>query len=225
MKYSQIIIVFFCFFQFAQAQIAPPVVYDRPPVVRQKSDPYKRYFTYKATLSGGFSQPVSTFTNYITKGSVGNIGINIDVDFPSQPYSAGVNIGQFSYYERIPRKMYSSSGQDISAIQTHTLSITEIMASGKFNLASVSAPIRPYLNGGVGVGFTNYTNYWGSISTGENSIKIIGQVGAGVRILFKKDGNWGIDLNANYKYIPYQYNDIKDASSLNARLGLFYRWW
>jgi hypothetical protein len=45
--------------------------------------------------------------------------------------------------------------------------------------------------------------------------------------LFKKTGNLGLELGATYQHIPFtvESEGIKDASTLNVRAGLFYRWW
>jgi len=80
---------------------------------------------------------------------------------------------------------------------------------------------------GLGAAFTDIANYWGMIPTGSSGFKMVAQAGAGVRVLLKKEGNFGLELGANYQYIPYDLpdEDIKQASSLNVRAGLFYRWW
>jgi hypothetical protein len=72
-----------------------------------------------------------------------------------------------------------------------------------------------------------FAAYWGTIPTGDNGFRFVAQAGAGVRVLFKKTGNVGLELGVNYQHIPFivESEGVKDASTFNVRAGLFYRWW
>lgn len=201
-------------------------VIDRPALFKRQS-PYERYTTYRVSLTGGLGLPSGTFKDFMSKNTLHNYNIGVDFVFPKNNFSAGFSVGSQYFQNRLPRQVYRFDGQDVSAVQTRVLSAYPLVVTGSYHFAKVNAPIRPYLQAGVGGAFTDLANYYGTIATGDNGFKVVAQVGAGVRVLFSAKGNLGLEAGATYQYIPFDVasEGIKDVSTLNARVGLFYRWW
>ncbi|MFN4145430.1 MAG: outer membrane protein [Runella sp.] len=201
-------------------------VIERPQLFKRPS-PYERYTTYRVSVNGGLGMPAGTFKNYMGANARRNYTIELDFVFPQNNLSAGV-IGGLQYFkQRLPRQVYNFDDGAISAVQTRTFSAYTVVATGSYHLAKVNAPLRPYLQAGLGGAFAEVVNYWGLIPTGNNGFRVVGQIGGGLRYLFNKNGNFGLEASANYLYIPFRLSseNIRDASSLNARVGVFYRWW
>lgn len=210
---------------FTWAALAQQVI-DRPQLFKRES-PYERYTTYRVSLTGGLGLPSGTFADYMDKNTLRNYNLAMDFVFPKNNLSVGFAVGSQYFQNRLPRQLYRFEDGDISAVQTRALSAYPLVLTGSYHVGKVNAPIRPYVQVGVGGAFAELTTYWGALSTGDNGFKFVAQVGGGIRVLFKKTGNFGLEAGATYQYIPFNVESagIKDVSSLNARAGLFYRWW
>lgn len=205
---------------FAQQVIDRPELFKRP-------SPYERYTTYRVSITGGLGLPAGTFGTYMDNTTLRNYNVALDFVFPKTNLSAGVSIGSQYFQNRIGRQVYSSDNQDVSAVQTRTFSAIPVVVTGSYHFGNVNALIRPYVQVGAGGAFAELINYWGTIPTGDNGFRFVAQAGAGVRVLFKKQGKLGLEAGATYQHMPFEFaaEGIKDASTLNARVGFFYRWW
>ena len=201
-------------------------VIDRPQLFKRES-PYERYTTYRVSVTGGLGLPAGTFSDYMDNSTLRNYAVSVDFVFPKNNLSVGASLGSQYFKNRIPRQIYSSENQDVSAVQTRTFSAVPLVLTGSYHIGNVNSIVRPYVQVGVGGAFAELINYWGAIPTGDNGFKFVAQAGAGVRVLFKKQGKLGFEAGATYQHMPFELADegIKDASTLNARVGLFYRWW
>lgn len=205
---------------FAQQVIERPQLFKRP-------SPYERYTTYRVSLTGGLSMPMSTFQTYMSQSTLRNYQLSMEFVFPTNHLSLGISAGSTFFKHRLPREVLVFDDGAISAVQTRTFSAYPVMLTGSYHLAKVNAPVRPYVQVGAGVVFANLINYYGSLPTGDDGFKAAAQIGAGVRILPKKEGKLGIEVGAHYQYLPFRWESegISDASTLNLRAGIFYRWW
>ncbi|MEI7583790.1 OmpW family outer membrane protein [Runella sp.] len=210
---------------FSTSVLAQQVI-DRSKLFKRES-PYERYTTYRVSVTGGLGLPAGTFGDYMDKTSLRNYTLGLDFVFPKNNMSLGVSVGSQYFKNRLPRQVYNFDGQDISAVQTRTFSAYPLVVTGSYHIGKVNSLVRPYIQVGVGGAYAEVANYWGAIATGDNGFKFVAQAGAGVRVLFKKTGNLGLELGATYQHIPFtvESEGIKDASTLNVRAGLFYRWW
>jgi len=201
-------------------------VIDRPQLFKRPS-PYERYTTYRAALVAGWGAPMGTFQNYMTKNTFRNYAASLDFVFPQNNFSVGATLGSQYFQNRLPRQVYQFSDGAVSAVQTRAFSAYSLVLTGSYHFAKVNAPVRPYVQVGAGGAFAELTNYWGTIPTGANGFKLVAQAGAGVRALLSKTGNFGAELGATYQYMPFEVapEGIADATSLNVRVGIFYRWW
>ena len=201
-------------------------VIDRPQLFKRPS-PYERYTTYRASLTAGLGAPTGTFQNYMGKNTFRNYAASVDFVFPNNNFSVGATFGSQYFQNRLSRQVYEFSDGAVSAVQTRAFSAYSLVATGSYHFAKVNAPVRPYVQVGLGAAFAELTNYYGTIPTGENGFKLVAQAGAGVRALLSKKGNFGVELGANYQHLPFKVESegITDAASLNVRFGVFYRWW
>jgi hypothetical protein len=205
---------------WAQQVIEKPQLYKR-------SSPYERYSTYRVSLSGGLALPMGSFKNYMAANSFHNYSVSLDLVFPQNNLSVGASIGSQYFQNRLPRQVFEFDNGAVSAVQTRTFSAYPIVLTGSYHLAKVTAQVRPYVQVGAGGAFTELINYWGSLPTGDNGFKMLVQGGAGVRALLNKTGHFGLEAGVTYQYMPFNFEaeNIKEVSSLNARVGVFYRWW
>jgi len=201
-------------------------VIERPELFKRES-PYLRYTSYRVSLTGGLGVPAGTLKDFMESNTFRNYSLAVDFVFPKNNMSVGFAIGSQYFKNRLPRQVYVYDNGAISAVQTRTVTAYPITLTGSYHLGGVNARVRPYVQAGLGAAFTEVANYWGLLSTGDNGFKFVAQGGAGVRVLLSKTGNLGVELGANYQHLPFKLESegINDASSINARVGLFYRWW
>ncbi len=189
--------------------------------------PYERYTHNVLTLRLAGSLPMGPFSSgYIDKSYIGNYSVSMDWMFREMPFSAGVEIGNDYFKKRIPREVYSSGGQDISAIQTRTLNQYPIQGVFTYHAGPVNSPARPYVSAAVGGAYVDYLNYWGSLTDQRQKFGLSYGLAAGSRFLFGKEGAFGADVRVKYNHTAFKYDYVdKGISHLNVSVGVFYRWW
>jgi hypothetical protein len=191
------------------------------------TSPYERYTHNVLTLRLAGSMPMGSFASqYIDKAYIGNYSISMDWMFKDAPVSAGVEIGNDFFKQRIPRDVYSNGGQDISAIQTRTINQYPIQGVLSYHVGPVNSVVRPYVSAALGGAYVDYVNYWGSLSDQKQKFGFSYGLAAGSRFLFKKEGGFGADVRVKYNNAPFKYDYVqKGVSNINVSVGLFYRWW
>lgn len=191
------------------------------------ASPYERYTHNVVTLRWTGSQPLGSFAgNYIDKFSGLNYSAQLEWMLKDFPLSVGAEIGQDYFKKRLPRAIYSSGDQDISAIQTRTMRINPIQVAANYYFLPVNAAIRPYAGISAGVGLVNYVNYWGSLSDQSQKAGFSYGAQAGVKVLFGKEGHFGLDLRARYNKVNFKFDYVDNGvPSIGASVGAFYRWW
>jgi len=200
----------------------PVVVRDIPPV-----SPYQRYTTYMATLRYGVAQPLGGLAGYTDQFSTRNFALAGEWIMPGN-LSFGAQYSGNYFTKRLPRQLYRfGDGADVSAVQTRTVNVQSLLATGKYHFAGVNAPVRPYMQVGLGAALVNYGLYWGSLSDEANgsTVHFSSQIAIGSRFLFGRESHWGADVQAAYQYVPYSRAGISNVSSVGASVGVVYRWW
>lgn len=201
-------------------------VIERPQLFKRES-PYLRYTTYRVSLTGGLGTPVGSFKDFMGNSTLRNYSLAVDFVFPKNNLSLGFAIGSQYFKNRLPRQLFEYSNGAISAVQTRIMSAYPITLTGSYHVGDPNARIRPYVQAGLGAAFTEVSNYYGVLSTGDNGFRFVAQGGAGLRFLLSKTGNVGLEVGAAYQHLPFKLENegISDVSSMNVRVGLFYRWW
>ena len=199
---------------------------DKPKLYTLPS-PFERYTHYLATARFMGGVPLGSFAdNYIDKSSFQNASISIEWVLRNSPISVGGEIGSTYFKKRIPRALYQSEDETISAVQTRTLSQYPIEVFGNYHFLGKNSMIQPYVQVSGGVSIVDYTLYYGSLSSQHQKVAPKYGVGVGSKFLFKKDGAVGLDLRVKYDGTAYKHEYIENGvSSLGGSIGIFYRWW
>lgn len=218
MKFLTTSLVFVCLSLSAWAQ-QKPQLYTLP-------TPFERYSHYTITVRGGAAIPMGAFSSkYIDKTTLRNYSVALDWIL-QKPISIGLEVGKTEYSKTMPRALYQQDGQEISAVQTRTLSLMPIQGVVSYYFAGTNATIRPYVQAAVGGDLLDYTLYYGNLAEQKQSIKLTYGAAAGAKFLFKKDGNFGADLRVKYNQTSLNHDYIeKGVGQVSATVGLFYRWW
>jgi hypothetical protein len=218
MKFLKLFIFPFLFLSFAQAQ--------QKPQLYTTQSPFERYNHNLITFRISGAQPVGAFSkDYIDKFSMENYSISLE-SVRQNNISYGGELGYSFFKKRIPRALYSSDNQDISAVQTRTLSEYLIHAFVNYHLTSSNSMIRPYVQLSAGGSSINYTLYYGTLADQARKFKPGYGLGIGSKFLFKPDGSVGADVRVKYNHTGLNYEYVeKGISSLSASVGIFYRWW
>jgi hypothetical protein len=203
-----------------------PLLAQRTTDLYSLPSPYERYAHYLATVRIMGAVPMGTFANsYIDQLSLRNYSLSVEWVLRNQ-LSVGGEVGQHQFQQRLPRQTYQVGDQEISAVQTRTLAQYPVQGFVNYHFAGPDAMLRPYVQASAGGSFVDYTLYWGNLSDQRQKLAFTYGLGAGARVLFKRDGSVGADLRVKYLNTPFSYDYVPSGiSSVNASVGLFYRWW
>lgn len=198
---------------------------DKPKLYTLQS-PYERYNHSLITLRLTGAQPIGNFSsNYIDKFSMENYSLSLESVRQNQ-LSFGGELGYSFFNKRLPRELFSSDGQDVSAVQTRTLSNYQLHGFVNYHFTDANARVRPYAQLSAGGGLVDYVVYYGTLADQKKKFQLGYGLGIGSKFLLKPDGPIGIDLRVKYNYTALKYDYVeKGISSLNASVGIFYRWW
>jgi hypothetical protein len=222
MNYKKFWMGLFTGFIVVSAWAQEPVVPRQEPL----TSPYQRYTTYQVTFRYGAVQPLSGLSDYVGDLGTRNYSLAGEWVRPND-WSFGVQYSDNYFRKRMPRQVYqTTSGADISAVQTRTFSVQSLLATGKYHFADVTSVVRPYVGAGAGIAFADYTYYLGSLEgDSQRKFKFAGQLAIGSRFSFGRESHWGADVQLNYQYLPFSYNEVSNASTAGGWIGIFYRWW
>ncbi|TDE16548.1 hypothetical protein [Dyadobacter psychrotolerans] len=214
-----LVALFAIVFSAAKAQEAPKL-YTLP-------SPFERYTHYLATVRYSGAMPLGSFSDsYIDKFSARNYSVSLEWVLRNSPLSIGGEIGSNYFQKRIPRAVYQSGDETISAVQTRTITQYPIQVFANYHFLNKTSTIQPYAQISGGAAITDYTVYYGSLAQQKQKIAPAYGIGLGSKFLFKRDGSFGADLRVKYEGTSFKYDYIeKGTSSVNASVGLFYRWW
>ncbi|CAG5004379.1 hypothetical protein DYBT9275_03359 [Dyadobacter sp. CECT 9275] len=188
--------------------------------------PFERYSHYLATARFTGAVPLGSFSSgYIDKTSFQNYSISIEWVLRNA-VSVGGELGSSYFNQRVPRALYQNGDETISAVQTRTLSQYPIQAFVNYHFLGKNAMIQPYVQLSGGASILDYTVYYGSLADQQQKVRPTYGIGLGSKFLFKKDGAWGADVRVKYSGTSFKYDYIDGGiSSLDASIGIFYRWW
>lgn len=213
-----------------------PAMAQRNPDTPQRTEPnaynlmrestYNRYVTFNASLRYGVGVPLGTQRNYINQLSPANALVTMEWQFP-QNFSLGLQSGYQYSQQRLPRAVYSfpETGEDISAVQTRTLTVTPVLASAAYYFSDPAAPIRPYVQLAGGGAFMNYTNFYGTLADQDKRFAGMVAPAIGVKVFGKREKGLGGEIQAQYQNAFYKYNELNNPSNLMLSAGLTYRFY
>ena len=203
-----------------QAQETAPRLYTLP-------SPFERYTHYLATIRYTGAVPLGSFSDsYIDKASFKNYSISLEWVLRNSPLSVGGELGSSYFQKRIPRAVYQSGDETLSAVQTRTLNQYPLQVFANYHFLGKSSSVQPYVQLSGGVSFLDYTLYYGSLAQQKQKTAPTYGIGAGSKFMFKKDGSFGADVRLKYQGTSFKYDYVdKGVPTLNVSIGLFYRWW
>lgn len=134
--------------------------------------------------------------------------------------SVGLGTGFQDFYQKHPRANYKLvEGGDISAVVSNSIQVVPILATGQYNFLP-NAAVQPYAGVGVGGNLIFYRQFLGEFSNSKTKFGFALRPEAGVFIPFGKNNLSGITLNANYNYMPFNYNGVKQLSNWGGGIGV-----
>lgn len=188
---------------------------------------YNRYVTFNLSARYGVSMPLGGQKGYIDRISPTNLAVDGEWLFPKQ-FSIGLKSGYQYSNQRLGRQTisYVNSGQDISAVQTRTLTIIPAMASLSYYFADNAAAVRPYVQVAGGGAFVNYTNYFGTLADQQKGFKAAFAPAIGLKFYGQREQKFGAEIQAQYQNVLFNYDQLRNsAPSLMLSAGLIYRWY
>ena len=193
------------------------------------ASPYEQYVTFNFAARYGVSVPLGGTKGYIDHISPANLAIEGEWLFPKR-FALGIKTGYQYNQQRFGRQVYSfasgNSGQDVSAVQTRTLSVIPAMASLSYYFADNAAALRPYVQFAGGGAFVDYTNYFGTLTDQQKGFKGAIAPAIGVKYYGKREQGFGAEIQAQYQQIFFNYDLLKNNSpSLMLSAGIVYRWY
>jgi hypothetical protein len=189
--------------------------------------PFERYTHFLVTGRIAGAVPMGSFSDsYIDKASFRNYSISLEWVLRNSRLSVGGEIGSSYFQKRLPRALYQSGNETVSAVQTRTLSQTPLQVFVNYHFLNKSSVVQPYAQVSAGISFADYSLYYGSLVQQQQKIPFAYGVGLGSRFLFKKDGSFGADVRVKYEGTSLKSGYLeKGTSTVNGSVGLFYRWW
>ena len=193
------------------------------------ASPFDRYVTFNLSARYGVSMPLGGQKGYINQVSPANLALDGEWLFP-QRFSVGLKTGYQYNQQRLGRQVTSfvdgNSVQDVSAVQTRTLTVIPAMASLSYYFAENSAALRPYVQIAGGGAYVDYTNYFGALSDQNNGFKTAFAPAVGVKYYSKREQRLGAEIQAQYQQVNFSYEQLKgSAPSLMLSAGISYRFY
>jgi len=178
----------------------------------------------KLDLNYNYSLPLGSFKNdFINKGSAtgGNGSLQY---FITDKWAVGLGAGYQNFDQKYPRALYQlDKTQTVSAVLTNSVEVTPVVAKATFLPLANKSFVQPYITVGAGAGIVNFNQYLGEFtSTSKNSASFTAQGGAGVMIPFGKLSSSGVQIGADYSYLPYNNFGYKNLNTVNFHTGVFF---
>ncbi|GAB3889957.1 porin family protein [Spirosoma agri] len=202
---------------------------NRDEYVNAFPSPYNEYVTFNISARYGVSMPFGGQKGYIDRTSPTNFALEGEWLFP-QRFSLGLKTGYQYAKQRLGRQVIGytdgNTGQDVSAVQTRTLSIIPAMASLSYYFADNTAAIRPYVQFAGGGAFVDYTNYFGTLADQKSGFKGAIAPAIGLKYYGRREQGFGAEIQAQYQNVFFNYDQLKNSSpSLMLSAGITYRWY
>lgn len=173
----------------------------------------------KLGLNSGM--PVGSFKDYMGKNSFR--GFHGEISYPvSSRLHVGLGVAHNDYYEKVPRAIYETKGGTISAVVSKSIQTTPLMAKASYDLTG-EGWIRPYAGLGAGVNLISFNEYLGEFGDQQTAFKFALGADAGVNIPFNKTYRTsGINLGANFNYMPYNRSGLDNLNNWGVHLGVYF---
>jgi hypothetical protein len=132
--------------------------------------------------------------------------------------SVGLETGFQDFYQKFPRKVFSESGADLSAVITNSIQVLPIMVKGRYRFSPAGA-VEPYVSLAAGGNMISYEKYYGQFVDEKTSFGFAAQPELGLRIPVGASKRSGFHLAAAYNFMPFRYNDADGLSHAVLKAG------
>ena len=167
------------------------------------------------------STPVGTFKDEINKTSFR--GFSGELAYPlNNRLQIGLGVLYNDYYQKYPRAVYNTGEGAVSAVITNSIQTLPILAKVNYSLVKEGF-VKPYIGLGAGGNLITYKQYLGEFPTSKTAIKPAVNGDAGVNIALGKTKTAGVNLGANFNYLPFNYNGIDNLNNWGAHAGIFFK--
>ncbi len=172
-------------------------------------------------LGYNFNTPVgSSFKSFI--GNTSFRGFNGELAYPvSNQLMIGLGVSYNDFYQKYPRQVVASKYGDISAVISNSVQTTPVVAKVTYSFLNEGL-LRPYAALGAGINLIQYNQYLGKFGDAASKVKPAMQADAGINFTLSKLRNAGINLGANFNYLPFNYNDVKNLNNWGVHAGIFF---
>lgn len=121
--------------------------------------------------------------------------------------SVGIAVGSQDFYQKYPRTVIHSSGQDVSAVVTNSIQVMPVMAKGSWKLGPMG-PVQPFVSLGAGANFIQYRKFYGEFVDSRYTVGFAAQPSVGVHIPFSRTSGAGFQIAAGFNYMPFKFNEV-----------------
>ena len=173
----------------------------------------------KLNIGYNIASPLGSFKDEVNKTSFRGWTANVLYGVTDK-ISVGLGTGYQDFYQKYPRADYKLvEGGDISAVVSNSIQVVPILATGQYNFLP-EGRVQPYAGVGVGGNLVFYRQFLGEFSNSKTKFGFAVRPEAGLYIPFGKQSRSGITLNANYNYMPFNYNGVKQLSNWGGGIGV-----
>lgn len=139
-------------------------------------------------------------------------------------FSIGPELEYQDFYQKYPMADYYYGDQytNISAVVSNSIQNVPILFKGAYSFFQPTALIQPYISIGVGVNAVTYRQYLGEfINYDQSSGKLALNGEVGIKIPVSHNHRFGINLAAEYNYLPYNQFGISNMDYVGLKGGIY----
>lgn len=175
----------------------------------------------KLTIGYNISTPVGSFRDQVGKTSFR--GFNAAIAYPlNERLDVGLGVLYNDFYQKYPRQVYDVTNGAVSAVLSNSIQIAPVLAKVNYSILK-EGWVRPYVGLGAGGNFITYKQYLGEFPYSKTAFKPAVNGDAGVNIALGRTKTAGLNLGANFNYLPFHYNGIDNLNNWGAHAGVFFR--
>lgn len=166
------------------------------------------------------STPVGKFSDNISKTSFR--GFTAELAYPvTSRLQVGLGILYNDYYQKYARQVYATQHGAVSAVLTNSIQTMPVLAKVNYNLTKEGL-VKPYVSVGAGGNLITYKQYLGEFPYNKTALRPAVNGDAGVNIALGKTKTAGLNLGANFNYLPFKFNGIDNLNNWGAHAGIFF---
>lgn len=166
------------------------------------------------------AKPLGSFKDVINTTSYR--GFNGEITYAvTERLGIGLGVSYNDFYQKFPRQVYPVKDGAVSAVITNSIQTTPILVKANYSLVR-DGVIRPYLGLGAGFNLVSYSQYLGEFPDSKTSFKPAFGGDAGVNIPLGITKTAGLNIGANFNYLPFNYNGVKNLHNWGVHAGLYF---